>query len=113
MTLLAEIKTFFTETFKPRPAQAVLTPGIYHFEHEAEGGKSRVHLRVDADGSGLLIVNAARVFHLNPTAIYMAWLVLEKIDVVKAAGLIIVGGADKGSRLVVGPEKARAEPALS
>ena len=88
MTLLAEIKTFFTEIFKPRPAQAVLTPGIYHFEHEAEGGKSRVHLRVDADGSGLLIVNAARVFHLNPTAIYMAWLVLEKIDVVKAAGLI-------------------------
>jgi radical SAM protein with 4Fe4S-binding SPASM domain len=88
MPLLTDIKTFLVEKFKGQPAQAGLTPGIYHFEHDAEAGKSRIHLRVDADGSGLLIVNAARVFHLNPTAVYMAWLVLTQIPVVKAASLI-------------------------
>lgn len=31
---------------------------------------------------------------------------------IKAAGLIIVGGADKGSRLVVGPEEGREEPVV-
>ena len=88
MPLLTDIKTFLVEKFQPQPVQGDPTPGIHHFVHDAEGGKSRIHLRVDADGSGLLIVNAARVFHLNPTAVYMAWLVLEQIDVAKAAGLI-------------------------
>jgi predicted DNA-binding protein with PD1-like motif len=31
---------------------------------------------------------------------------------IKAAGLIVVGGADKGSKLVVGPEKDRASPVV-
>ena len=39
--------------------------------------KSRIHLRIDPDGTGTLIVNANRVMHLNPTAAFMAWLILE------------------------------------
>jgi len=39
--------------------------------------KSRIHLRIDPDGHGTLIVNASSVMHLNPTATYMAWLILE------------------------------------
>jgi predicted DNA-binding protein with PD1-like motif len=31
---------------------------------------------------------------------------------IKAAALVVVGGADGGSRLVVGPEEARAEPVV-
>ena len=31
---------------------------------------------------------------------------------IKAAALVVVGGADQGSRLVVGPEEARAEPVV-
>jgi len=44
---------------------------------ERAGERSRVHLRVDADSSGLLLVNASRVMHLNPTAAFMARLALE------------------------------------
>ncbi len=53
-------------------------PGLYHYVHQAESERSRVHLRVDADGSGVLIVNANRVVHLNPMAVHMAYLALEK-----------------------------------
>src|SRR5512143_3926014 len=53
-------------------------PGLYHYVWEGEQEKSRVHLRLDADGHGTLIVNANRVMHLNPTAAFMAWLILEE-----------------------------------
>ncbi len=72
----------------PGAAPVSTEPGVYHFAFEKDGEKSRVHLRVDADGSGLLIVNAARVFHLNPTAVFMAALVLNQIPVPQAAALI-------------------------
>ncbi|MBA4380474.1 MAG: hypothetical protein C0393_07360, partial [Anaerolinea sp.] len=36
-----------------------------------------MHLRLDADGHGTLIVNANRIMHLNPTAALMAYLLLE------------------------------------
>jgi radical SAM protein with 4Fe4S-binding SPASM domain len=50
---------------------------LYHYVRENEHEKSRIHLRVDADGTGTLIVNANRVMHLNPTAALMAHLLLE------------------------------------
>lgn len=52
-------------------------PGLYHYDRQTLGERSRIHLRVDADGSGLLLVNASRVMHLNPTAACMARLALE------------------------------------
>lgn len=52
-------------------------PGLYHYTRQAEGEHARIHLRLDADGHGTLIVNASRVMHLNPTAALMAWLILE------------------------------------
>lgn len=51
--------------------------GIFHFDIHNPGERSRVHLRLDADGRGTLIVNANRVMHLNPTAALMARLTLE------------------------------------
>jgi len=51
---------------------------IYHYRHENGEEKSRIHLRLDPDGHGTLIVNANQVMHLNPTAALMAHLVLEK-----------------------------------
>ena len=53
------------------------SPGLYHYAIENPGEKSRVHLRMDADGHGTLVVNANRVMHLNPTAALMAYLILE------------------------------------
>src|SRR5690242_11261512 len=55
-----------------------LPPQLYHYIRENEREKSRIHLRIDPDGTGTLIVNANRVMHLNPTAAFMAWLILER-----------------------------------
>ncbi len=54
--------------------------GLYHYVREEQGEKSRIHLRMDADGHGTLIVNASSVMHLNPTAALMAYLILEKVE---------------------------------
>lgn len=51
--------------------------GIYHYLREDEGEKTRLHLRIDPDGSGLLIINANRVIQLNPSAVIMAYHFLE------------------------------------
>jgi radical SAM protein with 4Fe4S-binding SPASM domain len=51
--------------------------GLYHFDYQEKTERSRVHLRIDPDGSGLLIVNASRVMHLNPTAALMAYFILQ------------------------------------
>jgi radical SAM protein with 4Fe4S-binding SPASM domain len=50
---------------------------LFHYVIENPGEKSRIHLRLDADGNGTLIVNANRIMHLNPTAALMAKLVLD------------------------------------
>ncbi len=51
---------------------------IYHYVKENEHEKARIHLRIDPDGTGTLIVNANRVMHLNPSAALMAHLLLEE-----------------------------------
>jgi radical SAM protein with 4Fe4S-binding SPASM domain len=56
------------------------SPNLYHYLRENETEKSRIHLRLDEDGHGTLVVNANRVVHLNPTAALMAWLLLEKVE---------------------------------
>ncbi|MBI1792955.1 MAG: radical SAM protein [Chloroflexi bacterium] len=63
--------------FSPRPALNGPSSGLYHYTRTDEHEKSRVHLRIDPDESGTLIVNANRVMHLNPSAAFMAWLILE------------------------------------
>jgi radical SAM protein with 4Fe4S-binding SPASM domain len=55
--------------------------GVFHFLRETPQEKSRIHLRLDPDGSGVLIVNANRIFHLNPTAAMMAYLSLSEVGV--------------------------------
>lgn len=53
-------------------------PKLYHFIREDEHEKSRIHLRLDEDGHGTLIVNANRVMHLNPTGALMAKMILDE-----------------------------------
>ena len=63
-----------------KPVQSLQTldsARLYHYLREDEHEKSRIHLRIDPDGSGTLIVNANRIMHLNPTAALMAYLILE------------------------------------
>jgi radical SAM protein with 4Fe4S-binding SPASM domain len=83
MTFSDKLKSIFT------PSSVVRCPssGLYHYVIENPSEKSRVHLRMDADGHGTLVINANRVMHLNPTAALMAYLLLEKTnekDAIKA-----------------------------
>lgn len=55
------------------------TPGLYHYLRQNAYECSRIHLRLDPDGRGVLLVNANRILHLNPTAALMAYLYLEDI----------------------------------
>ena len=51
-----------------------LPEGVYQKQAAPRGGLPyRVHLRLNPDGSGVLIVNAATVLHLNPTAAEYAY----------------------------------------
>jgi len=59
--------------------EALVQPGLYGYTQEIKGDRSQIHLRVEADGHGLLLINANRAIHLNPTATLMAWLFLERV----------------------------------
>ncbi len=62
--------------------------GLYHYRRESLDEKSRIHLRLDPDGHGTLIVNANRILHLNPTAALMAFHTLEQTSEQEAVRLI-------------------------
>src|SRR5512136_2179646 len=64
--------------FKQNSTIADPQSGIYHFRRENLAEKSRIHLRLDPDGHGTLIVNANRILHLNPTAALMAYYILKE-----------------------------------
>ncbi len=69
-TFLAKLTSKFRHNDLPNP-------GLFHYHREEEGHKTRLHLRIDPDGSGLLILNASSMVHLNPSATLMAYLHLE------------------------------------
>jgi hypothetical protein len=51
-----------------------LSPGIFHYQAPADAPVPyRLHLRLEPDGSGLLIVNASTILHLNQTAAELAY----------------------------------------
>ncbi len=71
MTLVDRIKSWF-EPHRP------LSPGIYHYQTPPDAAHQyRLHLRVEKDGHGVLLINAARVLHLNQTATEHARLLIE------------------------------------
>jgi radical SAM protein with 4Fe4S-binding SPASM domain len=63
-------------------------PGLRHYLHETPGERSRLHLRINPDGRGVLLVNASRMLHLNPTAAQMAYFWLEGVPPAQAVRAI-------------------------
>src|SRR5512143_819253 len=56
-----------------------LSPGIFHFQAPPEAPVPyRLHLRLEPDGSGLLIVNASTILHLNQTAAEYAYHLIKQ-----------------------------------
>jgi len=77
MSLIADLKQRVSLLLPPNKVQDLPAPGLYHFMREKPEGKARLHLRIEGDGRGLLLVNANRAYHLNPTAAHMTYLHLK------------------------------------
>lgn len=79
MSLLDKAKSWFA------PVQP-LSQEMLHYQTPPDAAQQyRLHLRVENDGRGLLIVNAATVLHLNQTATEYARLLFQEDDEDKAA----------------------------
>ncbi len=56
-----------------------MTAGIYEYHTPPDSPQQfRLHLRVEKDGHGVLLINAAKVLHLNQTATEHASLILQE-----------------------------------
>ena len=79
MSILNSIREFFT-TAKPLPA------GVLHYQSpEEDEVPYRLHLRMHGDGNSLLVVNAATILHLNPTATEYAYHFINGTDAEETA----------------------------
>lgn len=79
MSLLEKVKSWFA------PVEP-LSREIVHYQTPPDAEQQyRLHLRVEGDGRGLLIVNAATILHLNQTAAEYARLLIQDADVDEAA----------------------------
>jgi len=77
----------FMDWLKERFTSVTPLPvGVYHLQSAPEGRPPfRLHLRLQKDGSGILIVNASTVLQLNPTAAEYAYHVIKGTDPIEAA----------------------------
>jgi len=75
MTKLTQsIKHFFS---KKQP----LPTGMYSYQTPQESeAQYRLHLRIEKDGKGILVVNASTVLHLNETAVEYAYHIIQQTD---------------------------------
>ena len=69
------IKRWFRSIFeKPKPlGREILSKRI-----DNEEGNWRLHLRIEPNGEGVLIINASRVIHLNQTGAEIAKYIIEE-----------------------------------
>jgi organic radical activating enzyme len=69
--------------FKPNEP---IPPGLYQFIAPQDDPRNyRLHLRLEQDGSGILIVNASTVLHLNQTAAEYAYYLVKNVPAEKVA----------------------------
>lgn len=73
---MTTIREYLRRRFAPvRP----LLAGVYHYIAPPDDPRNyRLHLRLESDGNGLLIVNAATVLHLNQTAAEYAYHLVQR-----------------------------------
>jgi organic radical activating enzyme len=74
---IQSIRMFFT---KKEPFQ----PGLYTYQSPPESENPyRLHLRIEKDGSGILVINASTVLHLNQTAAEYAFHITQRTELEK------------------------------
>ena len=64
-------------SFERVKATPPTNPGLYHMMQEVSGTYARFHLRVENDGSGMLIANAMAAAQLTPSGVVIAKGLLE------------------------------------
>jgi hypothetical protein len=80
MTSIRESIRRFINISQPLPA------GTYHYQAPPSDPENyRLHLRLEPDGTGVLIVNAATVLHLNQTAAEYAFYMVQNLPEDKVA----------------------------
>jgi hypothetical protein len=63
-----------------------IKPGVYHYQSPPDDRRNyRLHLRIEPHGSGVLIVNAATVLHLNQSAAEYAYYFVQNTPADEAA----------------------------
>ncbi len=69
----------FIDSLKIRPARPSVGPksGLYHYEYLEKEWPTRFHLRIDPDGQGLLLANAAQAAVLSASGVLMVQGILE------------------------------------
>ncbi|HOE34599.1 MAG TPA: PqqD family peptide modification chaperone [Anaerolineaceae bacterium] len=69
---------FIKQLFSKEPVHQPLEPGFYAYHSPKDDPQPyRLHLRIEPDGEGVLIVNASSVLHLNQTATEFAYYLIK------------------------------------
>lgn len=80
--IIQKIRQMFFEKAQPLP------PGLYNYQSAPDREYPyRLHLRIEKDGEGILIINASTVLHLNQTAAEFAYYIVNetpRTDVIEA-----------------------------
>lgn len=83
-SLLDTMRSLFAPQAKPVPS------GTYSYTSPPNDPRNyRLHLRIEPDGGGLLIVNAATVLHLNQTAAEYAYYMVQNLGPDQAVEQIV------------------------
>src|SRR4030067_3497493 len=58
----------------------MIPAGLYHFQSPPQDARNyRLHLRIEPDGNGVLLINASTVLHLNQTAAEYAYYLVNNL----------------------------------
>jgi hypothetical protein len=86
---MTNLMQFIRRAFKPGPEAELLPAGVFHYQAPPDDPLNyRLHLRLETDGSGLLIINAATILHLNQTAAEIAYHLVNQTPFEEAVKLI-------------------------
>jgi radical SAM protein with 4Fe4S-binding SPASM domain len=109
MKLITSLQQQISRLFPVQSKHSLPVAGLYHYLRETPAGKARLHLRLEPDGRGLLMVNAARAYQLNPSAARMAYLHLEGCQEEEAGSVLSSWFSAPASRLRVDFRELRSQ----
>ena len=76
----------FNKLFTP---VSTISPGVYHYIAPQDDERNyRMHLRIEHDGHGVLIINASTVLHLNQTATEYAYYFVNNVTAAEVSRIM-------------------------